>query len=84
MTTDTIIFLAIGGLAGWIAGLLTQGTGFGILRNVIIGVIGSVIGGWLFSFLKIEIRSDLIGKIVTASAGALILLWLAKSVTSRK
>lgn len=79
---DTIIFLAIGGMAGWIAGLLTQGTGYGLLRNIIIGVIGSVIGGWLFTFLKIELRSDLLGKIVTACAGSLILLWLARSITS--
>lgn len=77
---DIIIFLAIGGVAGWIAGHLMQGKGFGLIGNIILGVIGGVIGGWLFNFLDVQIENGLIGSIITAAVGAIILVWLARFV----
>jgi len=48
---DLIIFLLIGAVAGWLAGLIMKGGGFGLLGDIVVGVIGSLIGGWLFSLL---------------------------------
>ena len=71
-----LVFLAIGGVAGWLAGLVFKGAGFGIVGNVIVGVLGSVIGGRLFSLLKISVGGEWVGPIVTATAGAVVLLVL--------
>jgi uncharacterized membrane protein YeaQ/YmgE (transglycosylase-associated protein family) len=73
--TSLLIFLAIGAVAGWLAGLLMRGGGFGLLGNILIGVIGAVIGGFAFSLVGIS-AGGLIGAIVTATVGAVILLFV--------
>jgi uncharacterized membrane protein YeaQ/YmgE (transglycosylase-associated protein family) len=73
--SELVIFLAIGALAGWLAGTLMKGRGFGLLGNIVIGVIGAVLGGFVFSFLGIS-AGGLIGSIVTATAGAALLLFI--------
>ncbi|MDZ7859163.1 MAG: GlsB/YeaQ/YmgE family stress response membrane protein [Candidatus Krumholzibacteriota bacterium] len=72
---NIIWFLLIGGVAGWLAGLIMKGKGFGILVNIIVGVIGGIIGGWLFGVLGIGGES-LIWTLVTALVGAVILLFI--------
>jgi uncharacterized membrane protein YeaQ/YmgE (transglycosylase-associated protein family) len=72
---DIIIFLAIGAVAGWLAGTLMKGGGSGLIANIIIGVIGAFIGGFVFTLLGLS-AGGLIGSIITATAGAAILLWL--------
>jgi uncharacterized membrane protein YeaQ/YmgE (transglycosylase-associated protein family) len=74
-----LYFLFIGLAAGWLAGKLTKGEGFGLLGNLLIGVCGSMIGGWLFSFFGLS-GHGLIGSIATATVGALALLFLAGKV----
>jgi uncharacterized membrane protein YeaQ/YmgE (transglycosylase-associated protein family) len=68
-----IIFLAIGAVAGWLAGMLMHGGGFGLLGNIVVGVIGAVVGGSLFGALGIS-AGGLIGSLITAVAGAAVLL----------
>jgi uncharacterized membrane protein YeaQ/YmgE (transglycosylase-associated protein family) len=70
-----LVFLAIGAVAGWIAGQLMKGGGFGLLGNIIIGIVGSFIGGFLFGRF---ISGGLIGAIVTATLGAVVLLAVVK------
>ena len=70
-----LVFLLIGAVAGWLAGLLTKGGGFGIVGNVIVGVLGAVLGGWLFGVLGISVGGKGIGPLVTATAGAVVLLF---------
>jgi uncharacterized membrane protein YeaQ/YmgE (transglycosylase-associated protein family) len=70
-----LIFLAIGAVAGWLAGLLMRGGGFGLLVNILVGVVGALIGGFVFGLLGIQ-AGGLIGSIVTAVAGAVILLFV--------
>lgn len=70
-----VVFLLIGGVAGWLAGLIMKGGGFGILGNIIAGVIGAVLGGWLFGLLGISVGGQWLGSLVTATAGAVILLF---------
>lgn len=68
-----LIFLAIGALAGWLAGLIMKGGGFGLLGNIVIGIIGAVVGGFVFSIAGIA-AGGLIGSIITATVGAVLLL----------
>jgi uncharacterized membrane protein YeaQ/YmgE (transglycosylase-associated protein family) len=75
--TGLLVFLAIGAVAGWLAGLLMKGGGFGLLGNIVVGVIGAVIGGYLFSLLGITV-GGIIGSIITATAGAVLLLFVVK------
>jgi uncharacterized membrane protein YeaQ/YmgE (transglycosylase-associated protein family) len=70
-----LIFLAIGAVAGWLAGTLMKGGGFGLLKNIIIGILGSIIGGFVFGLLGIS-WGGLVGSIVTATAGAALLLFV--------
>jgi len=72
---DIVTFLAIGAVAGWLAGTLMKGGRAGLIPNIIIGVIGAFIGGFVFTLLDIS-AGGLIGSIITATAGAAILLWL--------
>ncbi|MEJ2496553.1 MAG: GlsB/YeaQ/YmgE family stress response membrane protein [Sulfurovaceae bacterium] len=70
-----LIFLAIGAIAGWLAGQIMKGGGFGLLGNIIIGIVGSFVGGFLFGRF---ISGGLIGTIVTATLGAVVLLAVVK------
>ena len=74
-----IIFLAIGALAGWLAGLMIKGGGFGLLGNIVIGIIGAVIGGHVFAYLGIS-AGGLIGSIITATVGAALLLFIVRLI----
>ena len=68
-------FIIIGILAGFIAGKLMRGGGFGILVNLIVGIIGAVLGGKIFDLLEIS-AGGIIGSLVTATVGAIVLLWI--------
>jgi uncharacterized membrane protein YeaQ/YmgE (transglycosylase-associated protein family) len=70
-----IIFLAIGAVAGWLAGTLMKGGGFGLLGNMVVGIIGAVVGGVVFGLLGIS-AGGLVGSIITATAGAALLLFI--------
>ncbi len=74
-----LVFLAIGAVAGWIAGIIMKGGGFGLLVNIIIGVVGAVIGGFLFGLVGIS-TGGLVGSLITAVAGAVALLFVIKLI----
>ncbi|MFT7234951.1 MAG: putative membrane protein YeaQ/YmgE (transglycosylase-associated protein family) [Methylophagaceae bacterium] len=76
---DIIIFLAIGAIAGWLAGNLMRGRGSGLISNVIIGIIGAFLGGFVFSLIGLS-AMGLIAYIVAATAGAALLLWLIRFI----
>jgi uncharacterized membrane protein YeaQ/YmgE (transglycosylase-associated protein family) len=69
-------WVVIGLLAGWLAGKLSRGRGFGCITNVILGLIGAVIGGWIFSRLGIEAWGFL-GSLAAATVGAVVLVAVA-------
>lgn len=77
--TDLIIFLAIGAVAGWLAGTLMKGGGFGLLGNIIVGIIGAVVGGFIFGLLGIT-AGGLVGSIITATVGAVILIFAVRII----
>ena len=68
-------FIIIGIVAGFVAGKLMRGGGFGLLVNLVVGIIGAVLGGWVFGLLGIT-TTGIIGSLVTATVGAIILLWI--------
>ncbi|WP_018862002.1 MULTISPECIES: GlsB/YeaQ/YmgE family stress response membrane protein [unclassified Thioalkalivibrio] len=78
-----LLLLLIGGIAGWLAGLLVHGAGQGILLNIVIGVIGAVLGGWLFTQLGVP-TAGLVGTLVAATVGAILLLALLRLIAPRK
>jgi uncharacterized membrane protein YeaQ/YmgE (transglycosylase-associated protein family) len=69
------VLLVVGGLAGWIAGLILHHRGFGFIGNVIIGVAGSFLGRFLLGIVGLGATKTL-GNLITAVLGALVLLWL--------
>ena len=75
--TELVIFLAIGAVAGWLAGTLMKGGGFGLLGNIVIGIIGAVVGGFVFGLLGVT-AGGLLGSIITSTAGAVILLFVVR------
>lgn len=72
-----LIFLAIGAVAGWLAGIILQGSGFGLLGDIALGVIGAVIGGFLFGLLGFA-AVGLIGQIISATVGAVVLVFVLR------
>lgn len=73
---DIIIWLAVGLIAGWLAGKLVRGTGFGLVGDLVIGLIGGVIGGWLLPRIGIRsiVAQPFLDSVLFALVGALILL----------
>jgi uncharacterized membrane protein YeaQ/YmgE (transglycosylase-associated protein family) len=78
--TGLLIFLAIGAVAGWLAGVLMKGGGFGLLGDIVIGIVGAVIGGYLFGLLGISAGAGLVGSLVTATVGAVLLLFVIRLI----
>jgi len=79
-TTELLIFLAIGLVAGWLAGMLLGGGG--LIRNLVIGVIGSFVGGWLLTAANIALPIDnvLLSQIITATIGAVVVIVVARVI----
>ena len=75
-----LVWLLIGALAGWLAGIVVKGGGFGLIGDIVVGIVGAFIGGWLFGRLGIFIGAGVIGEIVSATVGAVILLLIIKLV----
>ncbi len=76
-----IIWLIIGGVAGWLAGLIVRGGGYGIIGDIVVGIIGSVLFGWLFGAMGYGVGSGVIGSIIAATIGAVILIFILRLVT---
>jgi uncharacterized membrane protein YeaQ/YmgE (transglycosylase-associated protein family) len=74
MVEGIILWLIIGAVAGWLAGKIVEGAGFGLIVDIIVGVVGAFIGGWLAGVLGIDIGGGLIGSLIVAVVGAVILL----------
>ncbi|MDQ6647863.1 MAG: GlsB/YeaQ/YmgE family stress response membrane protein [Pseudomonadota bacterium] len=74
--TGLIIFILIGAIAGWLAGLIVRGFGFGLLGNIVVGIIGAFLAGWLLPQLGIgfSIVNPIVTSIVYAMIGAIVLL----------
>jgi uncharacterized membrane protein YeaQ/YmgE (transglycosylase-associated protein family) len=78
--TSLIVFILIGAVAGWLAGLIVKGFGFGLIGNIIVGIVGAFLAGWLLPQLGIQIGTGVLGAIIHATIGAVILLLVIRLV----
>jgi uncharacterized membrane protein YeaQ/YmgE (transglycosylase-associated protein family) len=79
MTLETVlIWILVGAIAGWLAGLVVRGFGFGIVGNIIVGIIGAFLGGWLLGMAGLGVGGGIIGSIFTAFIGAVVLLLIVR------
>jgi uncharacterized membrane protein YeaQ/YmgE (transglycosylase-associated protein family) len=78
---EILWFIAIGMLAGFLAGLVIKGKGSGYIVNLLVGVVGAILGGFLFEKLGIDIGgNDLIGALIIAFSGSVVLLFVLKLI----
>ena len=75
-----LIWIVIGAIIGWLAGLLVQGGGFGFIVDALIGILGSVVAGWLFPSLGLEIGHGLIGSVLASVVGAAIVVLIVRLI----
>ena len=75
-TQAVIIWLVIGAIAGWLAGLIMTGDGFGLIGNIIVGIIGAFVAGWLFPNFWPSMGNPIVDGIAHALVGAAIVLFV--------
>ena len=79
-----IVILIVGVIAGWLAGQIMRGYGFGLIGDLAVGIVGALIGDWLLPKLNIHLGTGIVGSIVTAAIGAIIFLFVLRLVGSRR
>jgi uncharacterized membrane protein YeaQ/YmgE (transglycosylase-associated protein family) len=75
-----IIWLIVGGVAGWLAGMVVKGGGFGLIGDIIVGIVGAFIAGWLLPQIGIVLGGGIVGAIIDAFIGAVILLIIIRLI----
>jgi uncharacterized membrane protein YeaQ/YmgE (transglycosylase-associated protein family) len=75
-----IVILFVGLVAGWLAGKIVRGTGFGIIGDIIVGIAGAFIASWLFPKLGIHLGTGLVEEIIYSAIGAIILLLIVRLI----
>ena len=75
-----LVILLIGAIAGWLAGQIVQGTGFGLVGDILIGIVGAFIASWLFPQLGLHLGAGIVAEIIAATIGAVLLLVIARLV----
>lgn len=75
-----LIWLIVGAVAGWLAGVIVKGGGLGLFGDIVVGIIGAFVGSWLLARLGVSVGTGLIDTIATATLGAVALLAILKVV----
>ena len=75
-----LVIIVVGVIAGWLAGKLVQGTGFGLIGDLVVGMIGAFIASWLFPKLGIQLGTGMIREIIDSAIGAILLLVVIKLI----
>jgi len=87
MLINLLVWIIVGGIAGWLASLVVRGGGMGIVGDIIVGVVGALIGGFVLSLLlpgTFGITGFNLGSLIVAFIGAVILLFIVKLFTGRR
>lgn len=79
-----IYLILIGAAAGFLAGWLLKGKGFGVIVNILLGIGGSFFGKWIFSLLGIHLGNGFIGTLITATIGAVLLVVIVNLIRGKK
>jgi len=81
---EPITWLVIGLIAGWLAGLVMKGSGYGLVGDILVGILGGVVGAWLFVFIApVDARSGPVGMVVVAVVTAAVFVGMARLLTRR-
>lgn len=75
-----IVILIVGGVAGWLAGLIVKGYGYGIIGNIVVGIVGALVAGWVFPMLGLGFGGGIVASILHATVGAVIVLFLIRLI----
>ncbi len=79
MSNESIlVIIVVGIVAGWLAGQIVQGTGLGIIGDLVVGIAGAFVGGWLLPRLGIHLGTGMVSAIINATLGAVVLLLLIR------
>jgi len=70
--------IIVGIVAGWLAGVIMKGGGYGLIWDLILGIAGAVIGGWIFGYAGVSAGGGLLGSIVVATIGAVVLILISR------
>jgi uncharacterized membrane protein YeaQ/YmgE (transglycosylase-associated protein family) len=79
-TESILVILVVGIIAGWLAGKIVRGTGFGLLGDLVVGIAGAFVAAWLFPRLGIHLGSGIISEIIFSALGAIILLLVVRLI----
>ena len=69
-----VVILLVGLVAGWLAGRIVAGGGFGLIADIAVGIVGALIGSWIFPRLGVHVGSGIVAQIIVATVGAVLLL----------
>ena len=75
-----LIWLVIGAVAGWLAGVIVKGGGFGLVGDIVVGIVGAFLGGWLLPRLGLNFGVGLVPVIASATIGAVVLLLVLRLI----
>jgi uncharacterized membrane protein YeaQ/YmgE (transglycosylase-associated protein family) len=75
-----LVILFVGLVAGWLAGKIVRGTGFGIIGDIIVGIAGAFVASWLFPKLGFQVGTGLVREIIDSAIGAIILLLIVRLI----
>ena len=82
MIMSVVWWIVVGLIAGWAAGKIMKGGGYGVAMDIVLGIVGAVVGGWLMGLIGIYSGSFL-GTIIIAIIGAVFLIWLSRVLKKR-
>lgn len=80
----TLISVLLGAIAGWLASKIMKSKSGGILLNIILGILGGFVGNWVFDFLNVSVDGSWVGRIITATVGAILLIVGARFLLKKK
>jgi uncharacterized membrane protein YeaQ/YmgE (transglycosylase-associated protein family) len=84
MSTESIlVILVVGIVAGWLAGKVVRGAGFGLIGDLLVGIAGAFVAAWLFPRLGIRIGTGIVSEIIFSALGAIILLLIVRLIRGR-
>ena len=78
-----LIIVFVGVVAGWLAGQIVRGGGFGLIGDLIVGVLGAFVASWLFPSLGMHLGTGIVSEIVYAAIGAIVLLLIVRLISGR-
>jgi uncharacterized membrane protein YeaQ/YmgE (transglycosylase-associated protein family) len=84
MSTESIvIIILVGIIAGWLAGKVVRGAGFGLIGDLLVGIAGAFVASWLFPRLGISLGSGLVSAVISSAVGAILLLLVVRLIRGR-